>query len=166
MKEEELRGNYYLRSREELAKVSAEIASLKHALRGRSDLVAKSTLRSPVRGIVKDIQNNTVGGVIPPNGVLMHIVPLDDTLLIEAQILPRDIAFIHPDQKAKVKITAYDYAIYGGLDGKVVTISPDTIKDERKPDLVYYRVLIRTDRDHLLNKRQQKLFISPYGGFR
>lgn len=161
MKEEELRGNYYLRSREELAKVSAEIASLKHALRGRSDLVAKSTLRSPVRGIVKDIQNNTVGGVIPPNGVLMHIVPLDDTLLIEAQILPRDIAFIHPDQKAKVKITAYDYAIYGGLDGKVVTISPDTIKDERKPDLVYYRVLIRTDRDHLLNKRQQKLFISP-----
>lgn len=161
MKEEELRGNYRLRSREELAKVTAEIASLKHALRGRSDMVAKSTLRSSVRGIVKDIQNHTVGGVIPPNGVLMHIVPLDDTLLIEAQIQPRDIAFIHPGQKAKVKITAYDYAIYGGLDGRVVTISPDTIKDERKPDLVYYRVLIRTSSDHLLTKNQHKLFISP-----
>lgn len=161
MKEEELRGNYSLRSREDLAKVTAEISSLKHALRGRSDLVAQSTLRSRVRGIVKDIQNNTVGGVIPPNGVLMHIVPLDDTLLIEAQIQPRDIAFIHPGQKAKVKITAYDYAIYGGLDGQVVMISPDTIKDERKPDLVYYRVLIRTSRDHLLNKNKKKMFISP-----
>nr|WP_256122531.1 HlyD family type I secretion periplasmic adaptor subunit [Enterobacter pasteurii] len=161
MKEEELRGNYHLRSREELSKVTAEIASLKHALRGRSDLVEKSTLRSPVRGIVKDIQINTIGGVISPNGILMHIVPLDDTLLIEAQILPRDIAFIHPGQKAKVKITAYDYAIYGSLDGEVVTISPDTIKDERKPDLVYYRVLIRTDTDHLLNKHKHKLYISP-----
>jgi adhesin transport system membrane fusion protein len=161
IKLDELRVNYYVRSREELSKVSAELDSLKFSLQGRNDMVARSLIHSPVRGIVKDIQNNTLGGVIPPNGILMHIVPLDDTLVIEAQIAPRDIAFIHPGQRAKVKITAYDYAIFGGLDGKVVTISPDTIKDERKPDLVYYRVLIRTDRDYLLNKQQHKLFISP-----
>ncbi len=71
---------------------------------------------------------NTIGGVIAPNGELMDIVPIDGRLLIEARISPRDIAFIHPDQKALVKITAYDYAIYGALNGVVETISPDTIQ--------------------------------------
>ena len=81
----------------------------------------------------------TIGGVIPPNGELMEIVPVDDHLLIE-------IAFIHPNQEALVKITAYDYAIYGGLHGVVETISPDTIQDEAKPEVFYYRVFIRTSR--------------------
>ena len=132
-----------------------------HGLRGRQDLVSRSTLRSPVRGIIKDIEINTIGGTLPPNGAIMRIVPLDDTLLIEAQILPRDIAFIHPGQKARVKITAYDYSIYGDLPGEVITISPDTIKDEQKPDVVYYRAYIRTAKDYLLNKQDRKLFISP-----
>jgi len=161
IKESELWANYQVRSREELAKVSAEIAGMTHGLRGRRDLVSKSTIRSPVRGIIKDLEINTIGGTIPPNGAIMRIVPLDDTLLIEAQILPRDIAFIHPGQKARVKITAYDYAIYGDLPGNVITISPDTIKDEQKPDVVYYRAYIRTARDYLLNKQDRKLYISP-----
>lgn len=161
MKESDLRANYYVKSREELSKVSSEIASLAHGLRGRQDLVSKSTLRSPVRGIIKDIQINTIGGVIPPNGAIMNIVPLDDTLLIDTQISPRDIAFIHPGQKARVKITAYDYSIYGDLEGEVITISPDTIKDERKPDEVYYRAYIQTQGDYLLNKHGKKLYISP-----
>lgn len=161
MKESELQSNYHVKSREELSKVSAEIAGMAHSLRGRQDLVSKSTLRSPVRGIIKDIEINTIGGTVPPNGAIMRIVPLDDTLLIEAQILPRDIAFIHPGQKARVKITAYDYSIYGDLLGEVITISPDTIKDEQKPDVVYYRAYIRTARDYLLNKQDKKLFISP-----
>lgn len=161
MKESDLQANYHVKSREELSKVSSEIASLSHGLRGRQDLVSKSTLRSPVRGIIKDIQVNTIGGAIPPNGVIMDIVPLDDNLLIEAQISPRDIAFIHPGQKARVKITAYDYSIYGDLEGEVVSISPDTIKDERKPDEVYYRTYIQTEGDYLLNKRNEKLYISP-----
>ncbi|WP_420809785.1 HlyD family efflux transporter periplasmic adaptor subunit [Entomohabitans teleogrylli] len=161
MKESDLYAGYQVKSREELARVSAETAALAQVIRGREDLLAKSTLRSPVRGIVKDIEINTLGGVIPPNGAIMHIVPLDDTLLIEAQISPRDIAFIHPGQAAKVKITAYDYSIYGGLDGEVITLSPDTIKDERKPDVVYYRAYIRTSRDYLTNKTGKKLFISP-----
>lgn len=161
MKESDLRANYYVKSREELSKVSSEIASLVHSLRGRQDLVSKSTLRSPVRGIIKDIQINTIGGVIPPNGAIMNIVPLDDTLLIDTQISPRDIAFIHPGQKARVKITAYDYSIYGDLEGEVISISPDTIKDERKPDEVYYRAYIQTQGDYLLNKHGKKLYISP-----
>lgn len=161
MQENTLKKEYYVRSREELSKVSGEISSLSHIIRGRRDLLSKSTIVSPVRGIVKDIEISTIGGVVPPNGKLMQIVPLDDKLLIEAHISPRDIAFIHPKQKANVKITAYDYSIYGGLDGEVTTISPDTIKDENKPDVVYYRVYIQTHQDYLLNKNNKKLFITP-----
>ncbi|SQC41938.1 HlyD family secretion protein [Klebsiella pneumoniae] len=81
--------------------------------------------------------------------------------MIEARISPRDIAFIHPDQKALVKITAYDYAIYGALNGVVETISPDTIQDEAKPDVYYYRVFIRTDHNYLENKRGKRFLIGP-----
>jgi adhesin transport system membrane fusion protein len=90
---------------------------------GRQDSVTRLTVKSPVRGIVKNIKVTTIGGVIPPNGELMEIVPVDDHLLIETRLSPRDIAFIHPNQEALVKITAYDYAIYGGLHGVVETIS-------------------------------------------
>jgi adhesin transport system membrane fusion protein len=114
-----------------------------------------------VRGIVKDIEVTTIGGIIPPNGRLMQIVPMDDQLLIEARISPRDIAFIHPDQEAKVKITAYDYSIYGSMDGKVVTISPDTIQDEVKPEVFYYRVFIRTNDNELHNKAGKAFSIVP-----
>lgn len=83
---------------------------------------------------MKNIKVTTIGGVIPPNGEVMEIVPVDDHLLIETRLSPRDIAFIHPGQKALVKITAYDYAIYGGLDGVVETISrtPFRMKPSRK----------------------------------
>ncbi len=128
--------------------------------RGRADALTRLTFTSPVRGVVKDIAITTVGGVIPPNGKLMEIVPVDEKLLVEARISPRDVAFIHPGQTATVKITAYDYAIYGGLPAKVVTISPDTIQDDVKRDQYYYRVFIRTEADHL--KREDKVFpISP-----
>lgn len=119
-------------------------------------------VRSPVQGIVKNIKVTTRGGgVIAPNGELMEIVPVDGRLLIEARISPRDIAFIHPDKQAEVKITAYDYAIYGGLKARVETISPDTIQDEAKPEVFYYRVYIRTDQDHLVDKAGRRFFISP-----
>lgn len=103
----------------------------------------------------------TIGGVIPPNGRLLEIVPLDDRLLIEAKISPRDIAYIHPGQKAKVKITAYDYSVYGGLDGKVTTISPDTIKDEIQPNEYYYHVKILTDSHALINQAGKEFPIVP-----
>ncbi|MBE8719106.1 HlyD family type I secretion periplasmic adaptor subunit [Cellvibrio polysaccharolyticus] len=157
----EFRSEYLVQAREELARARSDVESLESVVKGRSDSLTRLTHRSPVRGIVKDIEVTTIGGVIPPNGRLMQIVPLDEHLLIEARISPRDIAFIHPDQDAKVKITAYDYSIYGGLEGKVVTISPDTIQDEVKPENYYYRVFIRTASDALENKAGTQFAITP-----
>ena len=157
----ELRSEYMVRSREELTKANAEVESLSSVVRGRADSLTRLTLRSPVRGVVKDIEVTTIGGVVPPNGKLMVIVPLGDQLLVEARVSPRDIAFIHPGQEAQVKVTAYDYAIYGGLPGKVTTISPDTIRDEVKPEIVYYRVFIRTNSDTLRNKAGKQFPIVP-----
>lgn len=144
---------YMVQAREELSKVQAEAESLESVVRGREDSLSRLTLRSPVRGVVKNVMLTTRGGVVPPNGELMQIVPLDDQLLIEARISPRDIAYIHPGQDAKVKITAYDYSIFGGLDGTVTVISPDTIQDETKPDVFYYRVFILTETDSLIDKK-------------
>lgn len=161
LKMTDLRSQYYVQAREELSKANAEVDTLAEVIKGRADSVDRLTVRSPVRGIVKNIKVNTIGGVIPPNGDLMEIVPLDDRLLIETRLSPRDIAFIHPGQDALVKISAYDYAIYGGLHGVVETISPDTIQDEVKPEIYYYRVFIRTDVDYLQNKNGKRFSISP-----
>ncbi len=155
------RSEYMVRSREELGKSQAEAASLESVVRGRADSLSRLTLKSPVRGIVKGIVVTTTGGVLPPSGELMQIVPLEDQLLIEARISPRDIAYIHPGQEAKVKITAYDYSIFGGLDGVVTVISPDTIQDEAKPEVFYYRVFIRTDTDSLTDKNKHTFSIVP-----
>lgn len=157
----ERRSEYMVLARQELAKAKAEVDSLHSVVRGRADSLSRLTLRSPVRGVVKDIGVTTRGGVIPPNGQLMEIVPLDDQLLIEARVSPRDIAFIRPGQEAKVKITAYDYSIYGGLEGEVVLISPDTIQDEAKPEVFYYRVFIRTETDTLLKDSKNPHPIVP-----
>jgi len=154
----EMQNQYYVRAREELAKANAEIEAQRSVMKGREDSLTRLTFNAPVRGIVKDIDVTTVGGVIPPNGKLMTLVPLDDQMVIEAKISPRDVAFIHPGQRALVKITAYDYSIYGGLDGEVTMISPDTIQDEVKRDIYYYRVYIRTSDNHLTNK-QGKTFL-------
>ncbi|KAA0970603.1 HlyD family efflux transporter periplasmic adaptor subunit [Aureimonas fodinaquatilis] len=157
----ELRSEYIVRSREELSKANAEVSALRPVVEGRNDTLSRLTHRSPVRGIVKNIEVSTVGGVVPPNGVLMEIVPLDDQLLIEARVSPRDIAFIHPGQAANVKITAYDYAIFGGLEGYVSSISPDTIRDEIDPNIFYYRVFVRTASDALVNTEGQSFAIVP-----
>lgn len=161
LKRQETRSDYEVQAREGLSKVNAEVESLSSVLLGRNDALQKLTLRSPVRGIVKDIEVTTLGGVIPRNGQLMAIVPLDDKLLVEARISPRDIAFIRPGLEASVKITAYDYSIYGGLEGEVVTISPDTIRDEVERDVFYYRVNIQTDKDVLYNDNGKEFPIVP-----
>ena len=157
----DMRSQYYVQAREELAKASAEADSLAEVIKGREDTVTRLTIRAPMRGIVKNIKVSTVGGVVPPNGELMNIVPLNDRLLVEARLSPRDIAFIHPGQRAVVKISAYDYAIYGGLNGVVESISPDTIQDEVKPEIYYYRVFIRTDNDYVQNKAGRRFSITP-----
>ncbi|WP_196209817.1 HlyD family efflux transporter periplasmic adaptor subunit [Citrobacter sp. Res13-Sevr-PEB04-36] len=157
----DLRSQYYVQAREALSKANAEVDMLAAILKGREDSVTRLTVRAPMRGIVKNIQVTTIGGVIPPNGEMMEIVPVDDHLLIETRLSPRDIAFIHPGQRALVKITAYDYAIYGGLEGVVETISPDTIQDKVKPEVFYYRVFIRTHQDYLQNQLGRHFSIVP-----
>ncbi|MEX5440292.1 HlyD family efflux transporter periplasmic adaptor subunit [Acinetobacter indicus] len=157
----DIRNQYYVKAREELSKSTTDVQTQQQVVRGKSDTLNRTVFKSPVRGVVKEIDVMTIGGVVPQNGKLMTIVPLDEQLLIEARISPRDIAFIRPDQEALVKITAYDYSIYGGLKGKVTVISPDTIRDEVKQDQFYYRVYIRTDTDKLTNKSGQQFSITP-----
>lgn len=157
----DVRNQYYVKSREELAKANTDIETQAQVVKGKSDSLSRTLFKSPVHGIVKEIDVMTLGGVVPQNGKLMTIVPLDEQLLVEARILPRDIAFIRPDQDALVKISAYDYSIYGGLKGKVTVISPDTLRDEVKQDQFYYRVYIRTDSDQLSNKAGQNFNITP-----
>lgn len=96
LKKSDLRSQYIVEARQDLAKVSEEVEALAPVVRGRSDTLQRLTLRSPVRGVVKNIEVSTIGGVIPPNGKIMEIVPLDERLLVEARMSPRDIAFIRP----------------------------------------------------------------------
>lgn len=157
----DIRNQYYVQAREELSKANTDVETQQQVVLGKSDSLNRTIFKAPVRGVVKEIDVMTLGGVIPQNGKLMTIVPLDEQLLIEARISPRDIAFIHPGQEALVKITAYDYSIYGGLKGKVTVISPDTLRDEVKQDQFYYRVYIRTDSDKLYNKDGKAFAITP-----
>ena len=157
----DIRNQYYVNARQELSKANTDVETQQQVVRGKSDTLSRTVFKSPVRGVVKEIDVMTLGGVIPQNGKLITIVPLDEKLLVEARISPRDIAFIRPDQEALVKITAYDYSIYGGLNGKVAMISPDTLRDEVKQDQFYYWVYIRTDSDKLSNNAGQEFNITP-----
>jgi adhesin transport system membrane fusion protein len=130
------------RALEEINERRQELMSINETLASGADRVTRTDVRSPVKGIVKHILVNTLGGVVQPGESIMEIVPLDDTLLVEAQIKPADIAFLHPNQVAKVKITAYDFSIYGGLEGTVEHISADTIQNEKGEN--YYVVKVRT----------------------
>jgi len=161
MKASETRDQYYVKAREELAKANSEVEAQSSVTRGRADALSRLTVKSPVKGVVKDVEVSTVGGVIPPNGRVMTIVPMGDQLVVEARVSPRDVAFIHPGQKATVKITAYDYAIFGGLKGEVTSISPDTIQDDVRKEVYYYRVFVRTDTDTLKNKQGKAFPIFP-----
>ncbi|RXJ82953.1 secretion protein HylD [Arcobacter cloacae] len=145
----------------ELQKTVSQINRFEARLIGDKDKVDKTTITSPVDGIIKQLNFNTIGGVIQSGVDLIEIVPLSDALVVEAKIDPKDIAFINPSQKAIIKITAYDFAIYGGLDGKIVEISADTIVDkDSKEGKSYYRVLVKTDKNYL-ERKGKKLPIIP-----
>jgi len=146
----DLENTYYQEINDEIAKRSAEQSSLEQKLAQKRDALDRTVLRSPVRGIVKNLKVTTRGGVVRPGETIMEIVPLDDKLYVEAQIRPQDVAFLHEGQPASVKITAYDYTIYGMLQGELVFISADTIQDEtRRDEQPYYRVRVLTDKAHL-----------------
>lgn len=132
-------------ARKELAEVVGKINALNQGAVGLADKVDKAQVRSPVRGRVQRLLANTVGGVVQPGKDIVEIVPLDDALVLETKVSPRDIAFIHPEQKATVRLTAYDFAVYGGLEAVVENISPDTVVDDRGN--AFYLVRVRTERD-------------------
>lgn len=144
---DDAKNTYYQEVTDEIAKQSSELASLNQQLAQKKAALEHTVLRSPVRGIVKKLNVTTRGGVVKPGETIMEIVPLGDQLLVEAKIKPRDVAFLHTGLPANVKITAYDYAIYGMLSGKLVFISADTIVDKTRKDAEpYYRVRVLTDR--------------------
>jgi adhesin transport system membrane fusion protein len=163
------RKNRYLTdANNELVKTEAELAQARENMAMRADPVDRSFIQAPLRGIVKNIKINTVGGVVNAGQDILEIVPLDDKLLVEAYIRPQDVAFLRPGLPAVVKISAYDYSIYGGLEGVVTLISPDTLSnDKRNSELklnqneVYYRILVKTDANSLVDKQGKKLPIIP-----
>jgi adhesin transport system membrane fusion protein len=128
--------------RNELADATATLNSLSEGSLGLSDRVKQAEVRSPVRGTVKRLLVNTEGGVVMPGRDVVEIVPLDDTLLLEAKIAPRDIAFLSPGQHALVKFSAYDFLIYGGLEAELESIGADTITDDKGN--AFYLVRVRT----------------------
>lgn len=142
----------------ELNDASVRLQVLRELATAVVDRVARSEVRSPVHGIVKDLKVNTVGGVIQPGMDLAEIVPLEDTLLIEARIKPQDIAFLFAGQKVSVKITAYDFGFYGSLQGTLEQISADAIVDENGQS--YFRIRVRTQ-DGSFTKAGEQLPIIP-----
>ncbi|MGS0739469.1 HlyD family type I secretion periplasmic adaptor subunit [Pseudomonas sp. GG8] len=145
---DETRGRFRSEALTQLNEARTDLSKAQSTAKGLEDRVNRTMVTSPVRGIVKQMLVNTVGGVIQPGSDLAEIVPLDDTLLIEARIRPQDIAFLHPGQEAMIKFTAYDYTIYGGMKGKLEQIGADTIQDEEKKN-TFYVIKLRTDRSHL-----------------
>ncbi|OOF46294.1 hemolysin secretion protein D [Rodentibacter trehalosifermentans] len=164
----ERRNRYSADANNELVQAESELAQARENMAMRADPVERSQIKAPLRGVVKNIRINTVGGVVQAGQDILEIVPLDDTLLVQAYISPKDVAFIRPGQPALVKISAYDYAIYGGLEGKVTLISPDTLQDERRrselnlnADQAYYRILVETQGTSITDSKGQKLDITP-----
>ena len=131
----------------ELNEVRTELQKITASSLAIEDRVSRTTVQSPVHGIIKQLKVNTIGGVVQPGSDLLEIVPLEDNLLIEAKVRPQDVAFLHPGQKAMVKFSAYDYTIYGGLKANLELISADTITDEEGNS--FYLIQVRTDKNHL-----------------
>ncbi|MEA1989810.1 MAG: HlyD family type I secretion periplasmic adaptor subunit [Pseudomonadota bacterium] len=145
-------------AQEQMNQVLAEKEQLIKSKAALQDRVDRTDIKSPVNGIIKQMFVNTIGGVVQPGSDIVEIVPEDDSLVLETKILPADIGFIYPGLKAKVKFTAYDFAIYGGLEGSVIRISADTITDEEGNS--FYIARIKTDKNHLGTK-DKPLYLLP-----
>ncbi len=134
-------------AQKEMEEKQSRLSQLNEGQIGLKDRVSRTSVTSPVKGTIKTLKVNTVGGVVQPGMDIVEIVPTEDTLLIEAKVLPKDIAFLRPGLKAMVKFSAYDFTIYGGLDGKLEHISADSIQDDKGNS--FYLVRVRTDRSFL-----------------
>lgn len=157
----ELRTSYTQDAYTELSARKAELGALEQSLLQREDQLRRTEIVSPVRGMVNNILVTTRGGVIQPGEAIMEILPLDEQLLIEAKVRPQDVAFLAIGMPARVKITAYDYSIYGDLPGRLEQISADTIEETTlRGKEVYYQILVRTE-SNALQRNGQTLPIRP-----
>ncbi|MEI6483033.1 MAG: HlyD family type I secretion periplasmic adaptor subunit [Betaproteobacteria bacterium] len=137
---ESMKRQFKSESATELSRVVLELNPLRQTLPAFADKLNRTQVKAPLKGVVNRVMVNTVGGVIKPGEPIVEIVPFDDTLVVEAQIRPQDIGFIHLGQSANVKITAYDYSIFGSLKGQITNISPDSVSKEERGQVMYYYV--------------------------
>ncbi len=147
---DDLKTSAQAQAQTELSAKLMERNEIKERLGALTDRQSRTELKSPVNGTIQEIKVKTIGGVVRPGEDIIKIVPKDDQLIVEAQVKPSDRAFIYPGQQAVIKITAYDFSIYGGLEGEVLDISADTIKDEKGN--FFYRVRLRTYETELKRK--------------
>ncbi len=144
----ELELGFRQEARAEYSEVVAELNAMAAGNVALEDRVVRTQVRAPIRGVVKKLLVNTVGGVVQPGMDLVELVPLEDSLVVEAKLKPKDIAFLRPGLPATVKLTAYDFAIYGGLAARLEQISADTFVEEGEEP--YYQVRVRTERPALI----------------
>ena len=154
---DETRGRFRSEALTQLNEVRTDLSKIESTGRALEDRVNRTLVTSPVRGIVKQLLVNTIGGVIQPGSDMVEIVPIDETLLVEARIRPQDIAFLHPGQEAVVKFTAYDYTIYGGMKATLEQIGADTVTDEEGNS--FYLIKLRTEKSHLGTEERPLLII-------
>jgi len=153
----ETRGRFRSEALTQLNEARTELSKLESTGKALEDRVRRTLITSPVRGVVKQMLVSTIGGVIQPGSDMVEIVPLDDSLLIEAKVRPQDIAFLHPGQEAMVKFSAYDFTVYGGLKAELEHISADSITDEEGNS--FYLIHLRTDKSHLGTDEKPLLII-------
>ena len=156
----QLRQDWQSKASTELAQVKAEYIARVSSMSALSDRVARTTIKAPLSGRINRVMVSTVGGVIRPGEPIVEIVPSDKSLLIEALVLPKDIAFVRINQASRVDITAYDPAVYGSLDGKVVSISPDAVVNERTGES-HYMVKVRTSVNAIKDRQGRLQPIGP-----
>ncbi|WP_233251926.1 HlyD family type I secretion periplasmic adaptor subunit [Limnohabitans sp. Jir72] len=156
------KNKYQQDSQSELNKLEEDLAGAKETLIQRKNLLDNTELRAPVNGTVKNVRVTTRGGVLRPGDELMQIVPVDDALIVEARVKPSDVAFLKPDQDVVIKIDAYDYTIYGSLNGKLTYISADTLsEDVKQGEQAYYRVQVRTESPRFNRRPNENLQLQP-----
>lgn len=156
------KNKYMSESQAELAKAQDELSSQTEQLAARKTVLDQVDIYAPVKGVVKNIRITTKGGVVRPAEEIMQLVPIDDELLVEIKIKPADVAFLRPGLPASIKLDAYDYTIYGTLNGELTYISPDTLREETaREEIKYYRGIVRTKGSKLRNPRSEKIEIIP-----
>ncbi|MEH6495526.1 MAG: HlyD family type I secretion periplasmic adaptor subunit, partial [Pseudomonas marincola] len=151
--------NFRSLAAQELSVTRNEYEGVRQTILAAKDRVTRTDVRSPLKGEVKELKIQTIGGVVRPGQDIVEIVPIEDNLLVEARIRPSDIAFLSPGQKATVKISAYDFSIYGGLPAELERISADTIVDEKSGE-TFYKIIVRT-KENSLKRGNQVYPIKP-----